>query len=256
MSLVEMLAEVRPHAVAIGLISCRLLPVAYLSPLFGGTRVPAHVRLGVALSLSLFLHHAAGIAAADAWTAVASAAPRELALGLVMGLAVESPFIALRLAGQLNDDLRATSAEAFGWFGMDREGPTARLVYGFAVAWLVVGWGWPIAQAALFGTFTSLPLGTWRLDELGVVAAAHVVGRSFVTGMALAMPLLLASLGGLFVLAVTGRASPSLNFADVALPVRLVAGFAVLAWLLPYLAERIDAILLEIPLSFLAFWTQ
>ena len=53
----------QPHVLAVALVSARLVPVAFLCPLFGGTHAPTHVKLGVVLALSLFLHLAGGVVA-------------------------------------------------------------------------------------------------------------------------------------------------------------------------------------------------
>ena len=42
-----------PHVVAVALVSARLLPVAFLCPLLGGSHAPTHVKLGVVLALNL-----------------------------------------------------------------------------------------------------------------------------------------------------------------------------------------------------------
>ena len=57
----------QPHVFAVAIIASRLLPIAFLCPLLGGQVTPTHVKLGVVLSLGLFLHLAAGIALPPLW---------------------------------------------------------------------------------------------------------------------------------------------------------------------------------------------
>ncbi|MCA3011618.1 MAG: type III secretion protein, partial [Myxococcaceae bacterium] len=48
---------------AVAAIAARLVPVAFLCPLLGGQLAPTTVKLGLVLSLALFLHAAAGVEA-------------------------------------------------------------------------------------------------------------------------------------------------------------------------------------------------
>jgi hypothetical protein len=86
--------SLQPHVLAISLISARLIPVAFLCPLFGGSHAPSHVKLGTVLALALFVHFAGGIGAPHAATAFELGAlmVKEVVFGLTLGLIAALPF--------------------------------------------------------------------------------------------------------------------------------------------------------------------
>ena len=98
----------QPHVLAIALIGARLIPVAFLCPLFGGSHAPTHVKLGVVLALALFLHGAGGIAAPAGVTSafdLAALCAQELLFGTSLGLVAALPFDAARMGGPLHRSL-------------------------------------------------------------------------------------------------------------------------------------------------------
>lgn len=235
-----------PHLAALALIAARLLPVAFLCPLLGGSHTPSHVKLGLVLALGGFLHFGAGVGftPADGLT-LAALAGREALFGIALGLVAALPFDAARIGGRFIDLFRGSSAEAALPMAGTREAATGELLFHLLLALACAGGALPLLVDALARSYVLLPpggaLSTDHLAE-GVVSA---VGVAFGTGLAIGAPIaglaLLLDLG----LGLAARGAPQLSLQETATPLRLLGGAAAL-WLgLGVLAERLLATLAD-----------
>jgi flagellar biosynthesis protein FliR len=243
-----LLGELLPRATLCLLACARLLPVAWLCPLFGGRLTPAPIRLGIGLALSLLLGVAGvPVAAAATLVTLVPACLREVCLGTALGLVAAAPYEAARFGGQLTDLLRGTSAEAALPGVGTREAATAEVL---AQAALVLGLGagalgWMVR--ALLRSTLLVPLGAPVTGPASAIAVAAAVGGILATGLALAAPVagLALVVDAVVGFAARGGSAPALG--EVATPARILGGAGVLWLAFGVVADRILAMLAASP---------
>jgi len=237
-----------PHLVGVALCASRLLPIAFLCPLMGGSSTPTTVKLSLVLSLAGLLHFSAGIGdglvVADVFT-FAMLMGKEITLGVVLGLVSALPFDAARIGGRFIDLFRGSSAEAaLPWAGA-KESATGDVLYQLLVAMAAAGVAMPIVLGGLFKSFAIVGIGAFVASESAVMQVAALVGTTFAVGLAIGAPVAGASLAVDCVLGLISRGSPSMNLQDTGAPMRILAGGAV-AWLaIGVVMERLLALVVD-----------
>lgn len=232
----------QPHVVAVALVSTRLLPVALLCPLFGGSHAPTHVKLGVVLALAGFLHGAGGIGAPHAGSAMelAGFAARELIFGVSLGLVASLPFDVARMGGRFIDLFRGSSAEAALPMAGTKEAATGDALYHLLLALGAAGGLMPLLLGALTRSYALVPLGAAHPSEELGLELARLVGAAFSTGFALGAPIAALSLTIDLGLGLASRAAPSMSLQETGTPLRILAGGAVLWLSVGLLATRLQ----------------
>jgi len=226
----------RAELLAWALASMRVLPIAVLCPLLGGPLVPAAVRLAVAGALGLALRPLAGTVA-DASLDLLVRCGREAAVGLVMGLAAALPFDAARVGGRLIDLVRGTSAEAALPIAGHRESATGDLLYQLLLSLALSAGALAVLVHAVGRSFALLPLGG-ALAFGGAASVARLVGVCLATGLAVAAPVVALSWATDAAVGLVLRATPGLPATELATPVRILGGAAVLWLSLGLVADR------------------
>lgn len=222
----------QPHVLAVALVSARLVPVAFLCPLFGGTHAPTHVKLGVVLALSLFLHLAGGVVApaTSSTFELVGLMTQEVVFGTSLGLIAALPFDLARMGGRFIDLFRGSSAEAALPMAGTKEAATGDALYHLLLALGSAGVVWPAMIAALSRSYGLVPPGAFHHTEALALHVAGLVGSAFSTGLALGAPIAALSLTIDACLGLASRAAPNMNLQDVGSPLRILGGGAVL-WL-------------------------
>lgn len=242
-ALVPAVDALQPHVVAVALIGARLVPVAFLCPLLGGSHAPTHVKLGLVLTLAVFLHVAAGVGvppgAANAFDFVGIAF-KEVLLGTTLGLIASLPFDAARMGGRFIDLFRGSSAEAALPMAGTREAATGDALYHLLLALAATGVVMPLTLGALFKSYTLAPLGTFIHSEAVGLQAATLVGGAFATGLAIGAPIAGASLAVDAGLGLASRAAPGMNLQDTGAPLRILGGGAIVWLAIGLLAARLQ----------------
>ena len=228
----EELTRLGPSVVAVALCATRLLPVAFLCPLLGGQAAPTTVKLGLVLSLSLFLHLAAGVSApeeaASLW-GLTGAALRELAYGTAVGLVAALPFDAARMGGRFIDLFRGTSAEASLPVVGSRESASGDALYQLLVGLAVTGAAMPCVLSGVLGGFGWVALGAYVPTEAAVMQVVTLAGAALATGLAVGAPVAAAVLAVDCFIGLASRAAPQLSLQEVGAPLRILGG-GVLLW--------------------------
>jgi type III secretion protein T len=232
------------HTAAVALCAARLVPIAFLCPLLGGQAAPTTVKLALVLSLSLFLHRAAGVSVpvpVEGPVNLLALVLKELAYGTAVGLVAALPFDAARMGGRFIDLFRGASAEASLPVAGSRESATGDVLYQLLVAWVVTGGLFPIVLSGLLRGFGVVPLGAALPTE---AAARHVVmlaGGALATGLAVGAPIAAASMTVDCWVGMASRAAPQMNLQEFGAPLRILGGGALL-WLgVGVLCERLLA---------------
>ena len=227
------LEQLGPDIVAVALCSARLLPVAFLCPLLGGQAAPTTVKLGVVLSLALFLHGEAGVslpAPVETPLELAALALKEMVYGTAVGLVAALPFDAARMGGRFIDLFRGTSAEASLPVAGSREAATGDALYQLLVGLVVTGGLMPLLLAGLVRSFAWVRLGAYVHSEAAAMHVVGLVGSALATGLAVGAPIAGAVMAVDCLLGMVSRTAPQVNLQEVGAPLRILGGGALL-WL-------------------------
>ncbi len=233
----------QPHVLAVALIGARLIPVAFLCPLFGGSHAPMHVKLGVVLALALFLHGAGGInAPAGMLTAFdfAALAAQEILFGTSLGLVAALPFDAARMGGRFIDLFRGSSAEAALPMAGSKEAATGDALYHLLLALGSAGMLLPLMLAALTRSYGLVAPGAFHHSEDVALHLAGLVGTAFATGFAIGAPIAGLTLAIDVCLGLASRASPNMNLQETGAPLRILGGGAVVWLMIGLVAARLQ----------------
>lgn len=233
----------QPHVVAIAIISARLIPVAFLCPLFGGSHAPTHVKLGVVLALALFLHGAGAIGAPPGVHSafdLAALAAQEVLFGTSLGLVAALPFDAARMGGRFIDLFRGSSAEAALPMAGSKEAATGDALYHLLLALGSAGALMPLLLAALTKSYGLVAPGAFHHSEHVALHLAGLVGTAFATGFAIGAPIAALTLTIDACLGLASRASPNMNLQETGAPLRILCGGAVLWLMVGLVASRLQ----------------
>jgi type III secretion protein T len=223
----------RPHIVSVTMLACRLFPVAFLCPIFGGQQAPMNVKLSVVLALSCFLHWACGISVMipqDNTFDLVALALKETLFGTTLGFLASLPFDAARMGGRFIDLFRGSSAEAALPLAGSKEAASGDLMYQVLMSTVASGALMPLMISALLKSFALVPVGTaMHSDTLSLQAVALFTG-ALSTALAIGAPIAAASVGVDAMLGLASRAAPNMNLQEVGSPIRILGGGALL-WL-------------------------
>lgn len=242
MSLSAGVDALQPHVVAVAIVCARLLPVAFLCPLLGGSQAPTHVKLGVVLSLGLFLHLGAGVnppPVTDTLTFLSLSA-REILVGTTLGLLASLPFDTARMAGRFIDTFRGSSAEAALPFAGSKEAATGDALFHLLLSTAAAGAIMPFILDALFRSYRWAPLGTFTHTDAVATFVVSLVAGAFGTAFAIGAPIAALSLAVDTVLGLASRAASGMNLQDVGAPLRIAGGGAVLWLAVGLFASRLE----------------
>lgn len=235
--------SLQPHVVAVALVAARLLPVAFLCPLFGGTHAPTHVKLGVVLALSIFIHGAGGVGAPADLHGVFSfggLAAQEVLFGTSLGLVAALPFDAARIGGRFIDLFRGSSAEAALPMAGTKESATGDALYHLLLALGSAGVVFPTMLAALTKSYGLVGAGGFHHSEDVAMHLAGLVGSAFATGFAIGAPIAALQLAIDACLGLASRAAPNMNLQDTGAPLRILGGGAVVWLMVGLIASRLQ----------------
>ena len=219
------------------LLSIRLSAVLFMTPVLGASNVPGVVKGLLSLSLASLIAQALQLQVAlpgNGWV-LAGQALTELFIGVLLGFGVQLVFGALSYAGRLLDTQIGFGMSSVISPMTRQSGAMLGLLFELlAVAYLYAVNGHHMLLQALIFLLEGLPVGQpvgLRLAE----AAVMQFGALFVLALALAAPLMIALFAIDVGVALISRSMPQFNAFVMAMPVKVGAGLALLAILLPRL---------------------
>ncbi len=224
----------------------RIASVFMLAPVLGARNVPARIRIGLAVAVTLIVvpllpaPPPMPMFGADWWRTLIE----QMVIGLCMGFTLLLVLEAVVLGGeliaysmglsfaQLADPVRGTSTPVVGQFLL------------ILVTLLFVGLsGHLILIDLLAQSFRSLPVASAGFGGEQLAALLGYSAILFSGGMLLGLPVVTALLVANLALGVIGRSAPALNLFAVGFPVTLVAGLMLLRNGLPSIAEQFGLLL-------------
>ncbi|MCA9237587.1 MAG: flagellar biosynthetic protein FliR [Planctomycetales bacterium] len=226
------------------LVLARVGAVVATAPLLSTKAAPMHVRVVLAVALSLMVAPLFG--AAPPVSVLDSAAfgwhlASEALLGSLLGLGVTILLSGIQLTGQIISQLGGTAISESFDPSLDESVPIySQLFYFLALVMFVLLDGHEMIIEALLETYKWLPPGRAGWGATYTDAAVTLLSQSFLLGIRAAAPAMTALLLATLVLGLIGRTMPQINV--------LAVGFSVNAFTtLACLVVSIGAIALTFP---------
>jgi flagellar biosynthesis protein FliR len=223
-----------PWSLSVGLLTIRLTVALALAPALSAYGVPALVRIALIFALALLTFASRDPApAASAWAdspgLLLVPIATEVFIGALLGLTVHVVFAAVALAGRLLDvQIGFAIGSIFDPVTQSSANVLGSIVSLLGVTLFVVGDAHLHLAQLIAQSLEVLPLGQLPAldDPLRPLLAA---GSMFTLGLALAAPVAAALLLTDVAIGVASRNMPQVNVLILALPVKVVVGYAVLA---------------------------
>jgi flagellar biosynthetic protein FliR len=225
----------------------RILALIASAPVIGNPGVPARVKIGLGLLLTILVAPLVpsppGIDPASASGLLILA--QQVLIGLAMGFAMHVVFHAAEMAGELIGLQMGLGFATLYDASVPGFIPIIGQYLGIVVslAFLAVD-GHLLLLSALVESFQVLPLAPLSAPS-GLRALVEWGGSIFSYSLALSLPLLAALLTTNLALGVLTRAAPQLNIFAVGFPLTILVGILVLALSLPYFAPVLERQFIE-----------
>ncbi len=225
----------------------RILALIASAPVIGNPGVPARVKIGLGLLLTILVAplvpSPAGIDPASASGLLILA--QQVLIGLAMGFAMQVVFHAAQLAGEIIGLQMGLGFATLYDASVPGFIPIIGQYLGIVVslAFLAVD-GHLLLVAALVESFQVLPLAPFSAPS-GLRALVEWGSSIFSYSLALALPLLAALLITNLALGVLTRAAPQLNIFAVGFPLTILIGILTLALALPYFAPTLERMFID-----------
>lgn len=203
-----------------------------LVPMLGGQSIPAKVKIGVLLCLTLFCFRwvsplvTSRPLAIDVFVVLMV---KEAAVGLVMGLTLLLAVAAIQAAGELiGFQMMFSAASVFSSFTYEQTTVVGDLFYILAMLIFLSLDGHHAVIGGLDLSFQTLPV-LGRPAGLGAVHTWIILaGRIFRIGLQLALPLGATLLITNIAMGMIARTMPQLNIFVIGMPVQIAVGFLIL----------------------------
>lgn len=214
----------------------RIIALVMSAPLFGATGVPASVKIGIAIVLTIIvaplLPAMPDIQPASAQGMLIMA--QQLLIGFTLGFAIRLVFTAMEMAGHIAGLQMGLGFATFFDPQNSTQVPLMGQFIGVMTMLLFVTLnGHLMMIATLVESFNTLPVGSSMAGQS--LLALVITGKNiFSWGVQMSLPVVAALTLINIGLGVLTRASPQLNIFAVGFPLTLGAGFLVMAVSVPY----------------------
>lgn len=222
-----LLDYVYPFLAAFGLAVARALGMVIISPTFNRLGLTGMIRSAVAVVLAIPVAPViyAGLSLADAPTgfAIAGLLIKEMAIGLVIGLAFGIPFWAAEVAGELVDLQRgSTMAQLVDPLGAGETSISSTLLTVTLITLFFMSGGFTLMVDGYYRSYGLWPTLTFSpiVVENTALEIVRILDRVMQIGVLLIAPIVVALLVADMMLAYLSRMAPQLHVFDLSLPVK------------------------------------
>jgi flagellar biosynthesis protein FliR len=229
---------VQADAFAFILILARMSAFLVAWPVFGGTNVPAIIKIlfSLLLTLTLFPLLKAG-AAVDiiSWQQLIFYVVKEALVGLVIAYISYFFFYAVQIGSEIiSISLGISAAQIFNPTMASQASPVDNFYYAVAVLFFLMINGHHIFLTGLVQSYDIIPVARWTIEAKSFTEVALVAKDIMGLGLQLAAPVLVSILLINIALAIVGRAVPQINVLVTSMPVNILVGLGVLIIAMPF----------------------
>lgn len=218
----------------LGILIARPASLVAAAPVFGGAFAPAQVRIGLSVLLAILIAPMVPQVALTSTLGLGVLVAREMAIGLIMALALRAIIAGAELGGHLTgNQLMLSYGSIVDPQGGVRNNVVANLYGNLTLLTFIAINGHHALLRALVASYTALPIGSGGVGPSMVGSVMQLLGIVFVLGVRLAAPLIVVMLLVEVGMALMARVAPSLDLMAVAPPVRIVIGLLAIAAMIP-----------------------
>ncbi len=225
----------------------RILALIASAPILGNPSVPARVKIGLGLFITLLVAPLLpplptdAPASADGLLIMA----QQILIGFAMGLTMRVIFHAAELAGEFIGLQMGLGFATLYDASVPGMVPVLGQYLGIVISLAFVAIdGHLLLLSALVESFQVLPVSSLTAPP-GLRALVQWSGNIFSYSLALSLPLLAALLITNLALGVLTRAAPQLNIFAIGFPITILIGFLALTLALPYFAPTFERMFME-----------
>lgn len=225
---------------AIFLVYLRCTAFVLAAPILGHRSIPTLVKVGFGAALTVALVKA--VSPSPSAIPIIIAAPIEIAIGLTLGFILQLCFQAIEILAKLvSIQFGLSLGNVYNPLQGD-ESTALDPFFSVVAGLLFLAMNLHLAMIrALSQSFETYPLGAgWPADL--VLVAIRTTSLTIELGVRVAMPLALVLLLTELAVALMSRAIPQINVFMFGMPLKMLAGFALLAVALPSLISGMSAI--------------
>ena len=224
----------------LGIVIARPATLVAAAPVFGGHFAPTHVRIGVSVLLAILIAPLVPQMALTSTLGLGVLVAREMAIGLVMALALRAVIAGAELGGHITgNQLMLSYGSIIDPQGGVRNNLIATLYGNLTLLTFLAINGHHALLRALVASYATLPIGTGGVGPSLAGTVTQLLGVVFVLGLRLSAPLIVVMLLVEVGLALMARVAPALNLMAVAPPVRIAIGLLAVAAMVPLLPSLI-----------------
>lgn len=214
-----------------------------IAPIFGARSVPMRIRLILTLVVTFVL--VPGITLPENFDALSFASVpiviREMLLGISMGLLLQFVITAVMMAGHA---IATSMGLGFASSADPQNGVQVTIVGQFymilaTLVFIAIN-GHLYALQIFADSFTRFPPGNFVLDSGFFWQITLFSAQMFITGLLLALPVMVGVLLVNLAFGVMTRAAPQLNVFSIGFPMAMMAGFALMLLTLPVLMPLLN----------------
>jgi flagellar biosynthetic protein FliR len=221
----------------------RILAFIASAPILGNKQVPARIKVGLALAITLViaptLDIPAGLDPASAQGMFVLM--QQIVAGVIIGFSIRLIFAAVEMAGDLAGMQMGLGFASFYDPLNASYTPVIAQFLGIMVALVFLAAdGHLYMLAALADSFRDFPIGATVSSASGFRTVAEWGGSMFTHALQFSLPLICAMLIANISLGILTRSAPQLNIFAVGFPITIAVGFITLMLTLPYLAPLME----------------
>lgn len=214
----------------------RVLGVLGTAPFFGEGNIPALVKVGLGVLVTLIIAPSLGPlpqVAPMSWDGLIIVL-WQVFIGLSIGLAMKVVFWAVQTAGEIIGLQMGLSFATFFDPGTGANTSVlSRLLNMVTLLMFIAMDGHLLLLAGLQHSFTILPISTVPLGQAGIGAFIAWAGQVMILGLVMALPLVTTLLTMNLSMGILNRTAPQLSVFAVGFPLSLLAGLVMLTIVLP-----------------------
>jgi flagellar biosynthetic protein FliR len=227
-----------------GMLLVRPAMLMALAPALGGAHVPAPVKVGLTVLLSIGLLPSVNVPVNMPDLTLSLVVAREAVIGMSLGFALRALIAGAEFAGHLSGQQIGFSYGATIDPQSGVRNNMLATLYGLlaTLGFLAIN-GHHAVLRALAQSYTALPIGGGGLDASVVSSVRDILALVFVVGVRLAAPVIIVLMVVEVVIGLISRASPALNYMVIGYPVRLIVGLTLLAALVPVIPAVTNGLL-------------
>ncbi|SHG14370.1 flagellar biosynthetic protein FliR [Fodinibius roseus] len=235
------------YILAAFLIFVRVSSLVMTAPFFNSAAFPARVKLFFALIVSFMLSfiipaESVLVPLQAGLPFLATAIILEVLVGVALGLVGQLIFAGIEMAGTLISlKITLSFAQIVNTMTQQKSDVVANLFSMFAVLIFLSMEGDKVYLSGLVKSFELIPINQAELQQAGPFML-EIAKYLFVIAVQLAAPFLIVLFLLDLTLAIFARVMPQANILFIAIPIKLLLGFLLLSWILPYMPDAASII--------------